>query len=263
MIYHPQRKVLENLQYGQLPESGKIDLEFIDTNVAIDGIPGKNIAPIGFDLSRKDWEPPTLQIVRFVDTDDNFIDRYATGEDGVIEFYGGDFAFHANMETIVDWYTEEPAAEVKVEYAPYGTDSFLPLEVENVPERDFMPGFGTYYRGSLAAVDRKSENGWFDVRITLTDAAGNFQEQTLSPAFKIDSSVGVETITSPEIAVSVANGSITVCGCENPLIEVYTPDGILLSRAASSNINVTEFAHGIYLINVIDGSRRVLRKIHI
>lgn len=190
----PSEEVLENLQWGELPTEGKIDFEFIDTNVAIDGIQGKNVCRVGFDMSHADWQPPTLQIVRFVDTNDNFIDRYAKSDDGVIEFYGGDFRFHQNPETYVGWYTEEAATEVKVEYAPYGTDSFLPIDVENVAERDFMPGFGTYYRGSLAVVDRKSENGWFDVRITLTDAAGNFQEQTLSPAFKIEGSVGVETI---------------------------------------------------------------------
>ncbi|MBD5355473.1 MAG: T9SS type A sorting domain-containing protein [Bacteroides sp.] len=259
----PSDEVMEGLQWGSLPEEGKIDFVFTDTNVAIDGIPGKNVTRIGFDLSRSDWQPPTLQIVRFVDKEDNFTDRYATGEDGVIEFYGGDFNFEYNPETYNSWYTEEPAAEVKVEYAPYDTDFFLPLEVENVAERDFMPGFGTYYRGSLASVDRKSENGWFDVRITLTDATGNFQEQTLSPAFKIDASVGVETVIAPEIAIAVTNGVITVCGCENPVIEIYTPAGTLIAHSKGTTVDTTNLNHGVYLVNVTDGGKRVVRKVRI
>lgn len=259
----PSDEMLENLQWGQLPEEGKIDFEFTDTNVAIDGIPGKNVAHVSFDMSRTDWCPPTLQIVRFVDTDENFTDRYATGEDGVIEFYGGDFQYNYNEETYVGWYTEEPAPDVKVEYAPYATEEFLPLEVENVSEKDFMPGFGTYYRGSLAGVDRKSENGWFDVRITLTDASGNYQEQTLSPAFKIDSCVGVETMMYPEIAVAVANGKISVTGCENPVIEVYSADGIRLNGVNRESIDISQFRHGIYLVNITDGNRRVVRKVRL
>lgn len=256
----PSDEILEYLQWGMLPENGKMDFEFIDTNVAIDGIPGKNVAHVNFDLSRSDWQPPTLQLVRFVDTEGNFIDHYAKGAEGVIEFYGGDFKYNQSKETYANWFSEEPA-EVKVEYAPYGTDSFLPLEVENIPERDFMPGFGTYYQGSLAAVDRKSENGWFDVRITLTDASGNYQEQILSPAFKIEECVGVETITAPEIGVTVANGNISIFGCENPVIEIYSTDGILLKRISSKNIAASEYSHGIYIVNVIDGNKRAIRKI--
>lgn len=259
----PSDEVLENLQLGQLPEEGKIDFEFTDTNVAIGNIPGKNKARVSFDMSRSDWQPPTLQIVRFVDVQGNFTDCYATGEDGVIEFYGGDFNYHFNPDTYVGWYTEESAAEVKVEYAPYGSEAFLPLEVENIPEMDFMPGFGTYYRGSLAGIDQKSENGWFDVRITLTDEAGNYQEQTLSPAFKIDSCVGIETLTYPEINVVITNGKLSVIGCENPIIEVYSADGIKLTHLNGESLDVTKLGQGIYMVNVTDGSKKVVRKVRL
>ena len=257
----PSDEVLEELQWGQLPEQGNIAFEFTDTNVIIGDLPGKNVTRLGFDMSREDWCPPTLQIVRFVDTNGEFTDCYAEGIDGVIEFYGGDFTTNYNLENYNCWYTEEPATEVKVEYAPYGTEEFLPLEVENVPEKDFMPGFGTYYRGSLAGIDRKSENGWFDVRITLTDASGNYQEQTLSPAFKIDSCVGVDRVAYPEIAVSVTNGNIMVLGCQNPVVEVYSADGIMLNRVNGQYVEAAQLGHGIYLVNVTDGAKRVMRKV--
>lgn len=205
----------------------------------------------------------TTYYVRFIDTDRNFTDRYAEGKDGVVEFYGGDFTFHYEAESMTSWYTEVPASEVSVEYAPYNSNDFLPLEVENIPERDFMPGFGTYYRGSLASVDRPSENGWFDVRIRLTDASGNYQEQTLSPAFWIEANVGVNEVAGAEIGVAVANGRITVCGCDNPTIEVYSTDGMLLRRINATSLDAISFGSGIFLVSVTDGSNRVVRKVRL
>lgn len=259
----PSEEVLENLQYGQLPAEGKINFEFTNPNVIIDDIPGKNVSRIEFDMARDDWQPPTLQIVRFTDTDGNFIDRYAKGEDGVMEFYGGDFTYCEEYSPYSSWYTETPAVEVSVEYAPYGTENFAPLEVENIPERDFMPGFGTYYRGSLADVDMASENGWFDVRIRLTDASGNYQEQTLSPAFWIEENVGVGEIVGNAVSVALSDGKITVSGCENPMIEVYSADGMSVCRVSGISADVTSLESGIYVVSVIDGESRVVRKVRI
>ena len=259
----PSEEVLENIQYGQLPAEGKINFEFTNPNIIIDDIPGKNVSKIEFDMARDDWQPPTLQIVRFTDTDGNFIDRYAKGEDGVMEFYGGDFTYCEEYSPYSSWYTETPAVEVSVEYAPYGTENFAPLEVENIPERDFMPGFGTYYRGSLADVDMASENGWFDVRIKLTDASGNYQEQTLSPAFWIEENVGVGEIVGNDIGVELRDGMITVSGCENPVIAVYSADGMSVCRVSASSADVSSLESGIYMVSVSDGECRVVRKVRI
>ena len=56
-----------------------------------------------------------------------------------------------------------------------------------------MPYFGHFWKSSLKDVEGKSENGWFKLRVTLTDAAGNSQEQTMWPAFYIKDSLGVES----------------------------------------------------------------------
>jgi hypothetical protein len=48
------------------------------------------------------------------------------------------------------------------------------------------PGFGYFYRGSLSEVTGTAEQGWFDLRFRLTDETGNWQEQVVSPAFRID-----------------------------------------------------------------------------
>ena len=82
---------------------------------------------------------------------------------------------------------------MKVEYAPADSEDFKELAVEEVPENYSMPYFGHFWKSSLKDVEGKSENGWFKLRVTLTDAAGNSQEQTMWPAFYIKDSLGVES----------------------------------------------------------------------
>ena len=76
-------------------------------------------------------------------------------------------------------------ANVEVAYSPYQEDNWNTLEVNNVPEL-YYNRMGYYYTGSLASVTGKGLDGWFDLKIKVTDAAGNWQEQVISPAFRID-----------------------------------------------------------------------------
>ena len=66
------------------------------------------------------------------------------------------------------------------------------------PDLFFMPGFGYFYRGSLADVEANSANGWYDLRITVSDAAGNYLTQTLSPAFAIGEYAVINTVDAPD-----------------------------------------------------------------
>ena len=66
--------------------------------------------------------------------------------------------------------------------------------MEEVPANYLMPSFGYCYEGSLKDVDLMSASGWFEVRVTLTDADGNSQTQTIYPAFYVKECVGIETV---------------------------------------------------------------------
>lgn len=63
--------------------------------------------------------------------------------------------------------------------------------------------------------------------------------------------------------MTVADGKIVVCGCENPTIEVYSTDGMLLRRVNATSLDATAFGSGIYLVSVTDGSARVVRKVRL
>ena len=82
-------------------------------------------------------------------------------------------------------YFRQPPEVVEVSYSPYGEDNWNELAVEEVPEY-YWPVMGWFYRGSLASVTGQAEKGWFDLKFRLEDAAGNWQEQVVSPAFRID-----------------------------------------------------------------------------
>ena len=161
---------------------GQIDVDIVNTNVEVDGLAGKNHTHVFYDWALEDWTAPTLQMLWLRDAAGNITDRFASGNEGILEFAGGDFNFH---QTDRYWFDCQPQT-VEVSYSPYDADRWEPFAVEEVPENFFMPAFGYFYRGELSQVEGNGEKGWFDLKIKLTDLSGNWQEQIISPAFRID-----------------------------------------------------------------------------
>ena len=229
--------------YWNSPD-GLVEVVFADNNVSVDCIDGKNITEFSYGMTSDDVWAPTLQMLHFKDAEGYVNDRFVNASDGTIEFAGGDFIEHFNDENYY-WYTEEEA-EVKLEYAPYGTDAFMPLEVTEIPELYFMPGYGHFYRGSLGGVDRGSSNGWFDIRISLTDAAGNCQRQTLSPAFKVESLAGVDAVIDNAGSIKVEGRNIIV------------PEGSKIFTVQGTLSNGRNVQPGIYLVKTSAGTSKII-----
>lgn len=176
---------------------GAYEMTFTQTNFAVDDLPGKNVTTIYFDQTKEDMNSPVLRMLQFRDAENNVTDRFKTPNEGTIMFAGGDFKLNSvpffdeeyGRENVWDFYDCQPMT-VEVSYAPYGTEEWRTLEdVEHQEEYDDIPGMGFFYSGSLAGVNTPSENGWFDLKFRLVDEAGNWQEQTLSPAYRIDALV--------------------------------------------------------------------------
>ena len=171
------KKVFDNADGGYLEdwcvenstdghEKGVIEATFIDTNVLVDEtIPGFNHTTITVDERNEDLCTPTPQMLIFKNTAGAVTDRFDKAGDGVIEFSAGDFNWFDNGDR--QGYTCEEA-DVLVEYAPYGEDSFEPIEVEEIPENYYMPGFGgqrdTAKRGLPEALNwQESWNRFFSM----------------------------------------------------------------------------------------------------
>ena len=216
---------LSNFAYQGNPD-GVMTAHFENTNAVVDGLQGKNVTDVYFDQRQEDWTAPTLQMLLFKDTEGNIIDRFETAEEGILEFAGGDFNFH--QVSRVFWFDCKEQT-VEVSYSPYSADDWAPLEVNEIPEEYYMPGFGFFYRGSLRDVAGRGEKGWFDLKIKLTDLSGNWQEQVISPAFRIGdgSLTGIEAIKN-DTATEVAR---------------YTIDGRTLS-APQTGVNIVKMSDG-------------------
>ena len=236
---------IENSTDGH--EKGILEATFTNRNVLVDEtIPGYNITSIKVDERNDDKCTPTPQMLIFKNTAGAITDRFDKAEDGIIEFSAGDFNW---VNTGEKFYYTCSEADIKVECAPYGTGSFTKIDVEEIPENYYMPGFGYFYRGSLANVTEPSENGWYDLRFTLTDKAGNEMVQRISPAFRIDANVGVTSPSIDGVRVWTTNGIVTAAGEGITGMELYTPDGKLIAKANGATLDANGY-RGIAIVRV-------------
>lgn len=186
---------------------GDVDLTFDNKNVMVDGLQGRNLTNIHYNEVQEDVYSPTLTMLWFKNKEDIIIDRFDTAEDGTLEFSAGDLNF--NIAESFIGYFDCKEQSVAVSYSPYNKEEWSELAVEEIPENFFMPGFGYFYRGSLKDVEGQGEKGWFDLKIRLEDAAGNWLEQVISPAFRID-----DLVDTGISQLRIDNGQLTIPGNE-------------------------------------------------
>ena len=195
-------------------------------------------------------------------TDGMITDCFDVPQDGILEFCGGDF----NLQNKNDlFYFDCKEQAVAVAYSPSGQDSWTELAVDEIPELYRMPGFGYFYRGSLESVNCESSNGWYDLKITLTDASGNMQEQTISPAFRIGNVTGVSETLQSTMSLRHVGRQLYVDGVDSAGVSVYTADGMCVVKAADAvtrPVSLGNVAPGMYVVRATaaDG-RQIVRKI--
>ena len=192
--------------------------------------------------------PPALRSLQFRDADGNITDRFKSLEEGVVEFYAGDFEY-AQADLPYRWFFNySNLGEVLVEYAPNGTGDWSSLDVEEVPEM-FQPiAYGALYRGSLENVTAESDNGWYDIRIKLLDNSDNYQIQEIAPAFCKMTPDSIEDVPA------------TFSGLD---VEVYNTAGILVYKGDYDNCMDTLLPQGIYVLKAISSNYIPTRKLMI
>lgn len=214
-------------------QPGLIDMTFENRNVIVDQtVEGSNIATLHYDENAADIIAPTPQMLQFRNKADEITERFDKAEDGVVELACADFVWHSFDEPADGYnhffFTAQPC-ELKVEASAYQKDSFKEVAMTEDPDLFFMPGFGYFYRGSLADVEANSANGWYDLRITVSDAAGNYLTQTLSPAFAIGEYAAITTVASEAADAPAEYFTIQGVRVANP-----TPGQLLIRRQGTS-----------------------------
>ncbi|MBQ0114772.1 MAG: hypothetical protein KBT10_02720 [Bacteroidales bacterium] len=180
---------------------GETELTFDSQNVLVDNIKGHNRTNVYFDESKDDHYAPTLTMLQMRDNNGNLTDRFTTAQDGKVMFSCGDFNCNKASMLVktpvseIEYSTfyfkcESPVVEVSV--APNGQEDWLALTTTEDTEAFTPYGFGHVFDANISSLDT---DGWYDLKFKLTDAAGNYQEQIISPAFRIgDAQTGIGNV---------------------------------------------------------------------
>ncbi len=171
------------------------------TNAAVDGMPAQNVTKLRYLTKAEDHSAPTVQMLRFVShpepsgiaktqalRSDIVITDRGNSHSLTLEFTAGDLAYHHDATVAANRYYDcQPLASCEAFISKHGEEQWIALDVTEVPEYYFMPGFGYFY---MASLDKAPETGWYDLKLELTDLTGNTHTQTLSPAVNITSTKG-------------------------------------------------------------------------
>lgn len=211
-------------------------MEMEMNNVLIDGeIPGSNTASLIYKAA--DGFIPTLTSLQLRDND-IVTDRFDKGEHATLELTAATFSFVSQRN-----FTFKAPSGVKAEYAPHGDSEFSELTLTEVPENFYLPGYGTYYQAKLDKIDRKSDDKWYDLRITVEGEGGAVQTQTLSPAFRLE---------KPENL-----GCVTSLASEHGGCDIYSVDGRVVLRGVDGT-SECDLEPGIYVVTGDGTTRKII-----
>ena len=234
IVYEGPGYIIEGLSEGAVHFDnlfdGVVDATITTPPFKVDDLDGSNKAQLHYTAGAEDETPPTMTMMHFRDNNGDVTDRFATAEDGTVEFSVADFNFFYTPDRDYSYFRHAPET-VEVSYSPYGEDNWNELAVEELPEY-YYPAMGWFYRGSLAGVTGQAEKGWFDLKFRLEDAAGNWQEQVVSPAFRID---------------DLAYSSVATIG---------SGDAHEVARYSIDGKRVDASHHGVTIIRMSDGTAK-------
>ena len=154
-------------------------IELLNTNNNLGGIPMRGVLTYRFDMRRADVVPPALTSFRVVDASGRARDRVAAGSQTSLLFSAGDYVLSDNVQT----YQRIRPEATKVWWRRNGTTAWQSIEPQVLEEDASGPRpDGFLYRADLSTAT-EGPGGMIDLRVEITDEAGNTTDWTLSPAF--------------------------------------------------------------------------------
>lgn len=257
----------------QLPNSGEIELVLTNANTLVDGLEGSNKTTIKYTADAEDYLPPTLQHLQFRNSQDQVTHVFNTAEEGHIRLAGGDFEYLMINEWS-GYFDYNEGSTITLSYSLHNENEWTELEVTEYPEHFHMPAFGDYYEASLESVVVPAEDSWFDIKVLLTDAAGNTQEQIISPAFKVEQATMGVSESSKSNFIAYPNPFTDVVNIQLPeeikgtyTLSVTDLSGKLVytetKNSNSKNLiyNGSSLPSGVYILNVKSGNLTVAEKV--
>lgn len=263
-----------NFLAEELPEEGQVEIILTNENTKVGDILGNNTTELIYDASSGN-EPPTLQMLQFRNGEEIVTNRFTSNDVPVVRIAAGDFDYVA----MDDWSGEfqyVAGNNVTFFYREHNQSEWVEIPLTEMEEFFQLPAFGNYYEASLATIQPTSENAWYDVKVISTDADGNKQIQTISPAFQLNSTLNTQDLNAENDFVVYPNPFSDIVSFEIPenlnsnykLILTDLSGKQILSQVRNAkdlkNINLSFLPKGIYLFSIeVDGkltSKKLIKK---
>lgn len=234
---------------SQLPPGGNLHISFASEEVEISGTKGQNSTEIRINRDTGDEYAPTLTMLQMKNSQGLLTNRFSTPHDGLVSFSCGDFNFTTDPGNPYKTWFEYADTEVKLSYSANGRDEWHEMSIDEISELMYLPGFGKHYQADLSAITEPGPNGWYDLRFLFTDLSGNTMEQTISPAFCIESmSSAIPVITPQEITFRKEHRTLHILGASAPLVEIYTMSGLRIFAGHTNTVKLEQFPCATYIV---------------
>lgn len=229
---------------------------FTFDHVNVDNVKGRNLTVLRYHTTGEDISAPSLQMLRFVNKEDRITDRFDNIGDATLEFAASDFQYHHDTKVAANrFYEHKPLKSVEVVCAPHGTEDWQTITPAEDPELFCMPVYGYFFKASLKDV-KVAQDGWFDLKVILTDQAGNTNTQSIMPAFySKKSSSGIKDVENANNSISYANGIISVAAFSQ--ISIYSIDGKCVASVYGESVSTESLANGLYIAKAVDAAGNV------
>ncbi len=248
---------------------GEIEVIMTNANTLIDGLQGTNTTSISFTGGGND-APPTLQHLQFRDSDDQVTSIFDSNIGANLRLAAGDFKYKT-IPTGGDYYAYEEGNNVTVSYSVHNENEWKELGLTENPDYFQMPAFGDYYEASLGSITNANDNVWYDLKVICSDAGGNKQKQVISPAFKINHSLGIEDIVESNFVVypNPFSEELNVILPKNVTGDYTFKVTDLLGRTVYSKIqndksfswNSLFLSKGVYIISIENNGMKIFKKV--
>jgi len=247
----------------ELQEAGEIEMNIKNMNIKNDSVAKINKTKIEFDLNREDAMPPTFTMLQVINQ---------TGKEGIvitnldyseINVAAGDWMMYSDPETWAFYPIYVEGAEVELYYKTAKDEEFLTLEFTEVEDM-FHINYGKYFNVQLSQLEGVN-NQWVSMKLVVTDAAGNSQEQILENLFYVDIAYSVNEISANSLSHSVYpnpfSGNVTINAVEPvngvATFTIYNTIGEMVYSSTMNCNETTEFrwnaadnANGVYLYQI-------------
>ena len=238
------------------PEQNAVmKVEYDNTNFCVGQVTGGNKAEVVFDLNNEDHFPPSVTMLQLRDAQGCPAQMFANSADASIVLSAADldniFGTANSWGAKPSWNECSVPHKLVVEVSPYAENIWETIEMTEETSMFYSHGFGAFYSGSLASLNKKGYSGWFDLRITVEDQAGNYQKQTVSAAFNIADLASIDKIKGDApFTISRTGDTVTIGGADVSVCSLYDMSGRQVIVSESGIVDMNCLNDGVYILNI-------------